>query len=290
MKKQIGYIGLGKMGSAMVARLRRKGWRVVSYDANGTGAAKTIEQLMSALEAPRVIWIMVPAGKPVDDVIQELIPYFSKGDIVVDGGNSFFEDSFRRAEKLRRIGVSFVDVGVSGGPETVRKGKPALMIGGEKSMFGKLKPLFADITRRVSFEYMGASGAGHFVKMVHNGIEYGMMQALAEGFTLLKHSPFAVNLKEVARVYNNGSVIESRLVDWLERGLKRYGQDLEGASGSVAHTGEGEWTVKTAKKFGMSLPVIEASFDFRVRSAKKPSYTGKILSLLRHMFGGHNIK
>ena len=208
MKKQIGYIGLGKMGSAMVARLRRKGWRVVSYDANGTGAAKTIEQLMSALEAPRVIWIMVPAGKPVDDVIQELIPYFSKGDIVVDGGNSFFEDSFRRAEKLRRIGVSFVDVGVSGGPETVRKGKPALMIGGEKSMFGKLKPLFADITRRVSFEYMGASGAGHFVKMVHNGIEYGMMQAYAEGFEILQASTYKTDPRAVAHLWNQGSVLD----------------------------------------------------------------------------------
>ena len=156
-------------------------------------------------------------------------------------------------------------------------------------MFEKLKPLFADLTQRASFGYMGLSGAGHFVKMVHNGIEYGMMQAMAEGFTLLKHSPFELDLKEVASVYNNGSVIESRLVDWLEKGLKKYGQDLKEVSGSVAYTGEGEWTVKTAQRLGVPLPVIEASFRFRVQSAAKPSYTGKILSLLRHMFGGHRI-
>jgi len=290
MTKQIGYIGLGKMGMSMVARLNQKGWRVETYDVNGKGSAQSVEQLVAALSAPRTIWIMVPAGKPVDAVINKLLPHLAKGDVVVDGGNSFYQDSMRRGKKLAQRGISFLDVGVSGGPGTVRLGKPALMIGGEKKVFEKLKPVFQDLTRRESFRYMGKSGAGHFVKMVHNGIEYGMMQALAEGFSLMKKAPFGLDLQEVARVYNNGSVIQSRLVGWLEAGFAKYGRDLKEASGRVQHTGEGEWTVKEAKKFGVPVPAIKAAFDFRVRSAKKPSYTGKILTMLRNQFGGHPIE
>jgi len=290
MRKQIGYIGLGKMGSAMVVRLKETGWRVESYDISGKGTANSIEQLAEKLEKPRVVWIMVPAGKPVKDVVSYLAELLDRGDVVIDGGNTFYEDSVRHGKELVAKGIAFLDVGVSGGPGTVRQGKPAIMVGGDKQVFQKLKPLFADITGKESFGYMGTSGTGHFVKMAHNGIEYGMMQALAEGFALMKKAPFDLDLKEVARVYNKGSVIESRLTGWMESGFKKYGQNLAKAAGSVQHTGEGEWTVKTAKKLGVPVPVIQASFDFRRQSVKKPSYTGKILSMLRHMFGGHSIK
>ena len=293
MKKQIGYIGLGKMGSVMVARLGKRGWSVATYDVNGQGTAESIKQLVARLKKPRVIWMMVPAGDPVDRVLFQdngLVVLLEKGDIVLDGGNSFYEDSMRRSEKLQGIGVSFMDVGVSGGPATVQEGKPALMIGGDKKVFEKLKPLFGDLTRRESFGYMGESGAGHFVKMVHNGIEYGMMQSLAEGFVLLKQSPFGLDVQEVAGVYNHGSVIESRLTGWLEQGLKKYGQELKAVSGSVAHTGEGEWTVKTARKLQVFTPVIKAALDFRLQSGRKQSYAGKILMMLRNQFGGHSIK
>lgn len=290
MKKQIGYIGLGKMGMSMVDRLKQKGWKVATHDVNGKGSVRSLEQLVSVLWEPCTIWIMVPAGKPVDEVIDQLLPHLAKGDVVIDGGNSFYEDSIRRAKKLAKKGISFLDVGVSGGPATVRAGKSALMIGGEKKMFEKLKPLFQDLTRKESIGYMGKFGAGHFVKMVHNGIEYGMMQSLAEGFFLLRQAPFALDLEEIARVYNNGSVIQSRLAGWLEGGFAKYGKELKEVSGSVQHTGEGEWTVKTAKKLGVSTPAIKAALDFRVQSAKKLSYEGKILTMLRHMFGGHPIK
>ncbi|OHA74436.1 MAG: 6-phosphogluconate dehydrogenase (decarboxylating) [Candidatus Wildermuthbacteria bacterium RIFCSPLOWO2_01_FULL_48_29] len=293
MKKQIGYIGLGKMGSVMVARLGKRGWSVATYDVNGQGTAESIKQLVARLKKPRVIWMMVPAGDPVDRVLFQdngLVVLLEKGDIVLDGGNSFYEDSMRRSEKLQGIGVTFMDVGVSGGPATVQEGKPALMIGGDKKVFEKLKFLFRDLTRRESFRYMGESGAGHFVKMVHNGIEYGMMQSLAEGFVLLKQSPFGLDVQEVAGVYNHGSVIESRLTGWLEQGLKKYGQELKAVSGSVAHTGEGEWTVKTARKLQVFTPVIKAALDFRLQSGRKQSYAGKILMMLRNQFGGHSIK
>jgi len=290
MRKQIGYIGLGKMGSSMVARLKQKRWLLETYDTNRKGSTQNLEVLVVSLPKPRTIWIMVPSGKPVDSVLEQLVPYLKKGDVVIDGGNSFYEDSISRAKKLSQKGIHFLDVGVSGGPATVRQGEPALMIGGEKKVFEKLKPLFKDLTQEESFGYMGKSGAGHFVKMVHNGIEYGMMQSLAEGFSLMKQVPFALDLQEVARVYNNGSVIQSRLTGWLEEGFRKYGRELKEASGSVQHTGEGEWTVKIAKKLGVTVPAINAAFNFRVQSAKKPSYTGKILMMLRHMFGGHSIK
>lgn len=287
--RSIGYIGLGKMGGSMVTRLKKKKWHVETYDVSRKGTAKSVEELVGVLTRPRVVWVMVPSGKPVDIVIAELAKYLQKGDVVIDGGNSFYENSVQRGQKLAKKGIVFLDVGVSGGPGTVRDGKPALMIGGEKAAFQKIKPLFADLTQKESFGYMGKSGAGHFVKMVHNGIEYGVMQALAEGFTIMKKAPFGLDLGEIARVYDNGSVIESRLTGWMRSGYKQYGQGLQKAAASVQHTGEGEWTVKTAKKLGIPVPVIKASFDFRVQSAKKPSYTGKILMTLRNQFGGHEI-
>ena len=207
---------------------------------------------------------------------------------MIDGGNSFFEDSMRRAKLLAQRGIRFLDAGVSGGPTGARNGA-CMMIGGDKAAYEKLESLFADASVAGGYAYFGKAGAGHFVKMVHNGIEYGMMQSIAEGFALMKRSPFKLDLQEVARLYNRGSVIESRLVGWLGSGFRAFGEKLKKVSGSVAYTGEGEWTVKTGKKWKMKLPAIEGSFKFRVRSKKSPSYMGKILSALRNQFGGHSV-
>ena len=284
MRKTIAIIGLGKMGNNMRLRLQEKGWKVLGFDKN-----PALEKLVKGLSRPRVVWLMVPAGKPVDEVIKGLVKFLQEGDIIIDGGNSFYEDSIKRAQKLSKKGINFLDVGVSGGPEGARKGA-CLMVGGKKETFVKLKPLFRDLAQKEGFEYVGKSGAGHFVKMVHNGIEYGMMQAIAEGFNLMKNSAFNLDLKKTAALYNRGSVIESRLIGWLEKGLQKHGQDLKNISGEVGATGEGEWTVKVAKKRKIPVKVIEESVSFRKQSHKKPSYTGKILSALREQFGGHSVK
>ncbi|HEA84415.1 MAG TPA: glucose-6-phosphate dehydrogenase [Candidatus Wildermuthbacteria bacterium] len=296
LEKSLGFIGLGKMGRNMVSRLSEHGWRLLVFDEDAKAVNETastlikgvsdLKELAERLASPRIIWLMVPAGKPVDDVLDALLPHLLKGDIIIDGGNSFFEDSQKRAARLKKKGIYFLDVGVSGGPGGARRGA-SLMIGGDKEIYEKLTPLFSDLSVQGGFGYMGKAGAGHFVKMVHNGIEYGMMQSLAEGFALMKKSPFSLDLKEVARIYNEGSVVESRLVGWLLEAFDVFGQNLKGVSGRVSHTGEGEWTIKTAKKFKVAVDIISRSFAFRVNSLKKPSYTGQILSALRNRFGGH---
>ncbi|MEK7552152.1 MAG: phosphogluconate dehydrogenase (NAD(+)-dependent, decarboxylating) [Patescibacteria group bacterium] len=294
---QIGYIGLGKMGYNMVLRLHEKGHEVLAYN-RSEEARKEIEKEIGiqtvaslsefkTLPAPRTVWLMV-SNNAVDQVLKDLLLNLDKGDTVIDGGNSFYKDSIRRAKELQSKGVHFLDVGVSGGPHGARNGA-CMMIGGDKKEFARLKKLFVDLTLPDSFKFFGKAGAGHFVKMVHNGIEYGMMQAIAEGFEVMKKSEFSLNLKEVADLYNNGSVIESRLVGWLESGFKKYGENLEDVSGTVAHTGEGKWTVEAAKELGIETPIIEGSYNFRVNSSKKPSFAGKILSTLRNQFGGHSV-
>ncbi|MBI2476108.1 MAG: decarboxylating 6-phosphogluconate dehydrogenase [Candidatus Taylorbacteria bacterium] len=333
---KIGYIGLGKMGMNMVLRLREKGYNVLAYNRSegpraearkaGITVADSIGELVRGLPRPRTIWLMV-SNSAVDEVLREVKKYLAKGDTVIDGGNSFYKDSIRRSGELEKKSVDFLDVGVSGGPKGAREGA-CLMIGGKKNVFEKYKSLFKDLSdfslspsrhsyvprnvggsrkRReteVSYAYVGRAGAGHFVKMVHNGIEYGMMQSLAEGFSLLraaelrgigadgrgKNVKFGLDLNKIANLYNHRSVIESRLVGWLKDAYEKYGSDLAEVSGSVAHTGEGEWTVSAAKELGVPAPIIEGSFKFRVASAKKPSYTGKVLSALRNQFGGHDIK
>lgn len=283
MRKEIAIIGLGKMGKNMALRFKEKRWNVLGFDKN-----PALEKLAKGLRRPRIVWLMVPAFA-VDKVIEDLVKFLEKGDIIIDGGNSFFDDSIKRAKYLSKKGIKFLDVGVSGGPEGARKGS-CLMIGGKKEIFDKLKPLFRDLAQKDGFQYVGASGAGHFVKMVHNGIEYGMMQAIAEGFNLMKNSTFKLDLKKIAQLYNHGSVIESRLIYWLAKAYERHGQDLRKVSGRVGATGEGAWTVKTARKWKIPVKIIEESVKFREQSQKKPSYTGKVLSALREQFGGHSIK
>jgi 6-phosphogluconate dehydrogenase len=295
--RELGYIGLGKMGLNMVERLLEKGYAVTVFDKDsesvqriarqGAKPASTLQQLASSLKLPRLIWIMVPY-QAVDSVIQELLISLIPGDILIDGGNSPYKESMRRAEDLDRRGIHFLDAGVSGGPSGARTGA-CIMVGGEKEVFEYHKNLFRDLSVKRGFGYMGKSGAGHFVKMVHNGIEYGMMQAVAEGFSVLKASPFHLDLTKISDLYNHKSVIESRLAGWLQQAFEQYGEDLENISGSVSHTGEGAWTVEIARESGISVPIIEGALNFRIQSGMTPSYTGKILSALRNQFGGHEV-
>ncbi|MDD4988916.1 MAG: decarboxylating 6-phosphogluconate dehydrogenase [Candidatus Pacebacteria bacterium] len=294
---KLGYIGLGKMGMNMVLRLHEKGQDVVAYNRSeeprkeareaGVHVADSYEELVKLLPAPRTIWVMVP-NNVVDSVIAEFLPLLSKGDTIIDGGNSFYKDSVRRGKELTDKGFHFMDIGTSGGPGGARNGA-CLMIGGEEAVYKKLVPLFKDISAPDAYQYLGRAGAGHFVKMVHNGIEYGMMQSLAEGFAILEKSDFNLDLPKVTEIYNHRSVIESRLVGWLADAYKKFGKNLDGVSATVSHTGEGEWTVNAGKELGIPVKVIEDSFKFRVESGGKPSYIGKVLSALRNQFGGHSI-
>lgn len=296
---QLAYIGLGKMGLNMVERLIERGYDVFVYDLSSEavekavsfGAKKTesLTDMVGKLSAPRLVWTMVFPHSAVDSVLKELAPLLQRGDAVIDGGNAFYKDSIRRAQELEKRGIEFLDAGVSGGPAGARNGA-CIMVGGKREVFSQFSPLFKDLTVQDGYGYMGKSGAGHFVKMVHNGIEYGMMQAIAEGFTILKQSNLDIDLTKVADVYNHKSVIESRLVGWLKDAYEQYGENLDVVSGTVGHTGEGEWTAKIAKEMGVPVPIIEGAFQFRAQSEKNPSYTGKVLSALRNMFGGHSVK
>ncbi|MBU6390297.1 decarboxylating 6-phosphogluconate dehydrogenase [Patescibacteria group bacterium] len=297
-KLKIGYIGLGKMGLNMALRMREKGYDVLAYNRSresrekaakvGVPVADSVEELINDLPKPRTVWLMV-SNNGVDEVLRELVKHLERGDTVIDGGNSFYKDSVRRAADLTKKGIGFLDAGISGGPKGARYGA-CVMVGGPKALYEKYKSLFEDLAAEGAYAYMGKAGAGHFVKMVHNGIEYGMMQALAEGFSVLRASEFKIDLEKAANLYNHQSVIGSRLTGWLQGAYEKYGAELDDASATVAHTGEGEWTINAAKDLGVAVPVILEAFKFRVASAKKPSYTGKILSILRHQFGGHDFK
>jgi len=296
--KEIAIIGLGKMGRNLALRLIEQGWRVHGFDPAVSKEELGEEEIVLHERVDtikfsgkiKLFWLMVPAGKALDDMLfgKDSLP-LDAGDIVIDGGNSFYEDSAMRANQLKEKGVHFIDVGVSGGPSGARNG-PVLMVGGEENTVHQIEYIFRELAAPGGYLYCGKSGAGHFVKMIHNGIEYGMMQAIAEGFSMLKQSEYNLSLTNIAEIYNNGSVIESRLMEWLKKALEAYGEEFQGVSGSVAATGEGEWTVKVAEKLGVPVRIIHEAVKFRAESKDKPSYMGKILSALRNQFGGHNIK
>jgi 6-phosphogluconate dehydrogenase len=294
------------MGAGLARNLLRGGWKVVGWNRHGEVAsamadeglvaAATLRELVSALPVPRTIWLMVPAGAPVDsllfgdsgDGLGGLSELLAPGDTVIDGGNSFWKDAAPRAEKLAELGIHYLDSGTSGGPGGARDGA-CLMIGGDREVFSANEAMFADVALPDGYRFFDGHGAGHFVKMVHNGIEYGMMQAIAEGFSLMHGGPFDLDLEEVAAVYQHGSVVESHLVEWLAGAYAELGSDLEGVSGVVGHTGEGAWTVDTAKELGLSAPIIEGSLRFREESEKTPSYAGQVLTAMRNAFGGHGL-
>lgn len=300
---QVGYIGLGKMGKNMVLRLLEQGIEVVAWNRSpepleevakvGAVKAESIEDLITKLESPRVIWLMLPAGEVVDEFIEKLSKLLSPGDLLIDGGNSFYKDSIRRANDLKEKEIHFMDIGTSGGPAGARSGA-CLMVGGEREDFERVEPLLKAIAARNAYGYFGPAGAGHFVKMIHNGIEYGMMEAIAEGAAILKESKFNLDLKEDFRVYNNRSVIQSRLVGWAEEAFKED-PNLTDTSSVIGSTGEGEWTIKTAKELGVQVPVIEASFKVRQSSSEDPEdspqgFRNRVVSAMRGKFGQHKVK
>ena len=299
----VGVVGLGKMGSNLAKQLVDKGYRVVGWNRTTEvtknllpyriEGAYSFDELVTLLSPPRVVLLFLPAGVVVDEVLTGeggLIDKLSKGDTVIDAGNSFFQDTIRRAKILKSKGIHYIDVGVSGGPPGARAGASLMVGSSENPVIALLKPLFTSIAAPRGVAYFSGIGAGHFVKMVHNGIEYGMMQALAEGFTILKNSSYKLDLTKVAEVYNHGSVIESKLVKWLADAFTLFGTNLASVSGTVAHTGEGKWTIKTARELGLKTKIIEAALQFRIDSEKHPGYTGKILSALRNRFGGHGVR
>jgi 6-phosphogluconate dehydrogenase len=299
-KMEIGMIGLGRMGLNMARRLLFNGHDVAVFDSSaekikeaekeGARAANSLKELVGALKQPRVVWIMVPAGKPVDETIEALKPHLSAGDYIVDGGNSFYKDDVRREEELKRLGINYIDAGVSGGLWGLKNGY-CIMAGGEKKHFDFIEPVLKSLTAPEGYLYCGPAGSGHFVKMIHNGIEYGMMEAYGEGFELLKSSRYGegLDLNQVARLWNRGSVVRSWLLELLEDAFRKD-KDLEAISGYVEDSGEGRWTVKEAIDLGVSAPVITESLLRRFRSRQTESFAEKVLAALRQEFGGHAVR
>jgi glucose-6-phosphate 1-dehydrogenase len=301
---EVGVCGLGKMGAGLARNLRDSGWHVVAWnrthsvaasmEVEGIRAAATLRALVDELSAPRTIWLVVPAGRPVEELLfgsqdsPGLAGMLSPGDTVIDAGNSRFGDAASRAERLSELGIDFIDCGTSGGPTGARSGA-CLMIGGSRSAFERLEPMFADLAAPGAYHFFEGHGAGHFAKMVHNGIEYGMMQAIAEGFEVLHASGYDFDLEQVASLYQHRSVIESRLVGWLAEKYAELGDDLEGVSGVVGYSGEGEWTIEAAEDLGVPVPIIEGSVAARIDSQENPRYAGQVLTAMRDAFGGHGL-
>lgn len=290
-----GMVGLGKMGFNMAEHLLECGHDLVVYDlmeervadlaAKGAVAAASLQELVGMLDAPRLIWLMVPAGDPVDHTIEQLLPLLEPGDSVVDGGNSHYKDSERRASRLGQDGVNFLDAGTSGGLEGARHGA-CIMVGGEKAAYDALEPLLKALCVENGYGYMGRSGSGHYAKMVHNGIEYGMMQAIGEGFNLLDASRYDFDLEEVSRVWAHGSVIRGWLMELMVQALQKDPK-LACLKGSIADSGEGRWTVEAALEHEVSIPVIAASLFSRYRSRSDENLSDRAVAALRHEFGGH---
>jgi 6-phosphogluconate dehydrogenase len=294
----IGFVGLGRMGLNMAIRLRRAGHHVLGTNrgdgpyarARGEGVeiAATSGALIAALPAPRVVWAMIPAGAPVDALIDELAPALAPGDLLVDGGNSNFKDSKRRAARLAAAGIGFVDCGTSGGIWGLANGY-CMMLGGEAAHVGRLKPLLDDLAPKDGWLHVGPSGAGHYVKMIHNGIEYGMMQSYAEGFEILEASEYPLDLERIAHLWNQGSVVRSWLLELAERAFARDPR-LAGIRGWVADSGEGRWTVLEAIERDVPAELLTLALLNRFRSRQEDSFRDRMLAALRNEFGGHAVK
>jgi 6-phosphogluconate dehydrogenase len=296
---KIGFAGLGKMGGRMVERLIRGGHEVVAYDPiseavqqaedNGAMPASSLQELVEKLESPRAIWIMVPSGKPTEETITAVSSDLEADDIVVDGGNSFYKDSMGRAEALRAKGISLLDAGTSGGIWGLKIGY-CLMIGGAKAAFEKLEPIFETLAPEDGYAHVGPSGAGHFVKMVHNGIEYALLQGYAEGFDILKaKKAFKLDLEKIAHLWNQGSVIRSWLLELAEDAFQKD-PHLRSIRGYVEDSGEGRWTVAEAMENDVPAPLITLSLLERFRSRQADSFSAKVIAALRNEFGGHGVK
>ena len=298
---QLGLIGLGKMGGNMAERLKEGGHQVVGFDFNadavkrltdaGNVGVSSLEDLVKNLKGRRAIWIMVPQGQPVDDTIAKLEPLLNHGDILIDGGNSMYKDSVRRHKEVTAKGFQFVDVGTSGGVWGLKEGY-SMMIGGDDEPVNYLRPIFEALApaKDKGWGHVGPAGAGHFVKMVHNGIEYGLMQAYAEGFTVLeKKEEFHLNLPQVAEIWRYGSVVRSWLLDLTSEALAGN-PTLDGLQAYVVDSGEGRWTVFEAFDLNVSAPVITESVIRRIRSREENNFTDRMLAIMRNAFGGHAVK
>jgi 6-phosphogluconate dehydrogenase len=296
---EIGFIGLGRMGLNMVTRLVTSGeHKVIAFNRGkeplkkaveiGAKGAESIEELVKALKPPRAIWLMVPAGAIVDEHIDRLTPLLSLDDTIIDGGNSMYKDSAKRGALLSGKGINFLDSGTSGGIWGLKKGY-CIMVGGEKRVFKRLEPVFKTLAPENGYAYMGASGAGHYVKMIHNGIEYGMLQAYAEGFALMNSSKYRLNLGEIASLWQNGSVVRSWLLE-LTEAVYKENPELRGIKAYVEDSGEGRWTVLDSLDKDVPCPVITLSLLQRFESRLGGnSYSAKLIAALRNAFGGHKI-
>ncbi|MFL5501693.1 MAG: phosphogluconate dehydrogenase (NAD(+)-dependent, decarboxylating) [Gemmatimonadaceae bacterium] len=296
---RLAMIGLGRMGGNMSERLMKGGHEVVVYDRSaeaiqkyvslGASAARDLGEVTAKLKGPRIVWIMVPSGKPVDDTIARLTPGLSKGDVIIDGGNSNFHDTMRRAAELQGKGIHFVDSGTSGGIWGLANGY-CLMIGASPEAFKLCEPIFKTLAPSDGYAHMGPPGSGHYVKMVHNGIEYGMLQAYAEGYEILHASrDFKLDLHKIAAVWNHGSVVRSWLNELAETAFENDA-DLTALKGYVEDSGEGRWTVQEAIDLDVPAPVITLSLLTRLRSRQSDSFSAKVIAALRNEFGGHAVK
>jgi 6-phosphogluconate dehydrogenase len=302
---EIGFIGLGKMGANMVRRLGLDGHTIVAHNrtvakateladeetkaGHEVTAAGSVEELVAKLTKPRAVWIMVPAGDPTEQQVKDLLDHLKPGDTIVDGGNTNFHDDVRRHAMCAEHGIRYVDAGVSGGIWGLANGF-CLMVGGDREAVAPLEPVFRSLAPENGYIHAGPPGAGHYVKMVHNGIEYGLMQAYAEGFEIMHASDYPLDLAAIADLWNHGSVVRSWLLELAVDAFKRNGQDLTNLKGWVADSGEGRWTVQEAIDHAVPAPVITLSLQTRFRSRQDDSYGGKVLAALRNEFGGHEVK
>ena len=294
---RVGLVGLGKMGLNLGKNLIDKKHELVAFDLNqaavtemeqyGAVGAHTLKDLVAAMPAPRVLWIMVPHGV-VDNVLGEIAPLLSKGDIIVEGGNSHYKESIRRYEQMKEFGISYMDAGTSGGMEGARNGA-CYMVGGDAEAWAVVEPIFQDTAVENGYLYAGPSGSGHYLKMVHNGIEYGFMAAIGEGFEVLEKSSYDFDYEKVARVWNNGSVIRSWLMELTENAFRKDSK-LDEIKGIMHSSGEGRWTVEEALDLQTATPVIAMSLIMRYRSLQADTFNGKVVAALRNEFGGHAVE
>ena len=286
---QLGMVGLGRMGAGMTERLEQAGIEMKTFDPNVASTAKTLRALAKQLEAPRHAWLMVPAGKITEDSFQKLLDILDPGDTIVDGGNSNFRDSQRRYKEARKRKIAFVDVGVSGGIWGLEVGF-CVMAGGDKAPVKQLAPIFDALAPENGWSHVGASGAGHFTKMVHNGIEYGLMQAYAEGFELMYHSEFDLDLSDIAGIWRYGSVVRSWLLELLCAAMEQHGDHLDDIAPYVEDSGEGRWTINEAINENVPLPAISSALFARFASRREIDFSAKVQAALRNQFGGHAVK
>jgi 6-phosphogluconate dehydrogenase len=286
---KLAMVGLGRMGGNMTKRLENDGHAVQTYAQSGGGTASSLQELVGQLEARRAVWLMIPAGDPTEGAVLELLGLLEESDVIVDGGNSNFRDSQRRAREAAAKGIGYIDAGVSGGIWGLANGY-CLMVGGDDDPVAFLEPAFKSLAPEDGYAHVGPSGAGHFVKMVHNGIEYGLMQAYAEGFDVMHASEFDLDLHEIAGIWRYGSVVRSWLLELLHTALENDGNELEHIAGYVEDSGEGRWTVFEAINESVPAPVISAALYARFASREDESFAAKINAALRNQFGGHAVR